>query len=234
MTTIENRPLGILRLDTRFPRIPGDIANPSSYSFPVTIKVVPNAVFSRAEKVGDEEVLALFLEAALELEADGVFAVTTSCGFLSQYQSQIATALKVPVFLSSLLQIPLAHLMTGRRVGVITARAETLTEDHLRASGWRPDIPLAVGGLEGRPYFAGSILDDAEDISPEHIQNEVMDTARELSEIHPDIGSFVFECHNLAPYAGMVAEEFQKPVFDIVAMAHWVHANVIKRGFARY
>jgi hypothetical protein len=230
---MENRPLGILRLDTRFPRIPGDIANPASYSFPVTIKVVPNAVFSGAERVGDREVLALFLEAALELEADGVFAVTTSCGFLSQYQSRIAGALKVPVFLSSLLQIPLAHRMTGRRVGVITARAVTLTDEHLKASGWTPDIPLAVGGLEGKPHFAASILADAEDLSPEHIQNEVMEAARELMEKHPDIGSFVFECHNLAPYAGMVAEAFQKPVFDIVAMAHWVQANVFKRGFAR-
>lgn len=231
--TLENRPLGILQLDTRFPRIPGDVANPASYSFPVKIKVVPGADFTRAEKVGDREILALFLDAALELEAGGVFAVTTSCGFLSQYQSRIARALKTPVFLSALLQIPLAHFMTGRRVGLITARAETLTEHHLRSSGWRPDIPLAVGGLEAKPCFAGSILADAEDISPEDIQKEVVETARELSEKHPDLGSFVFECHNLAPYAATVVEEFRKPVFDIVALAHWVHANVFKRDFAR-
>ena len=225
------RPLGILQLDTRFPRIPGDIANPDSYDFPVAVKVVSGAVFTRAEKVGDREILELFLQAALELEDEGVFAVTTSCGFLSQYQKEIARALEIPVFLSALLQIPLAHTLTGSRVGIITARARTLAEDHLVASGWRPDIPIAVAGLEEKPCFAASILADADCISPEGIQEEVLEAAGDLLDKHPDLGSFVLECHNLAPYASKVAENFRKPVFDIVAMAHWVYANVFKKRF---
>jgi hypothetical protein len=38
-----NKTLGIMQLDTRFPRIRGDIANRESYAFPVNIKIVSGA-----------------------------------------------------------------------------------------------------------------------------------------------------------------------------------------------
>ncbi len=39
--------IGILMLDTRFPRPPGDIGNARSYDFPVRYKIVRNAYTDR-------------------------------------------------------------------------------------------------------------------------------------------------------------------------------------------
>ena len=79
--------IGILMLDTIFPRIPGDIGNACSYNFPVRYKVVKGA---KTDKImGDEpdlDMLDPFIQAAQELEREGVKAITTICGFLSAFQ----------------------------------------------------------------------------------------------------------------------------------------------------
>ena len=73
------------------------------------------------------------LEAALSLEMQGVKAITGSCGFLALYQSVLVNAVQIPVFSSSLIQVPLAYQMTGRKVGVITADATILNSHYLKA-----------------------------------------------------------------------------------------------------
>lgn len=231
MRSLQEKPLGIMQLDTRFPRIPGDVANPKSYEFPIIIKVVSGANFKKAEKAGDPDVLALFLEAALELESQGVFAITTSCGFLAAYQRELASSVNVPVFLSSLLQIPMVQIMTGGRVGIVTARAATFTDEHLRAAGVSSDILTAVAGLENMPAFQECVLADGPKIDPERIETEVLEATGAMLKHHSDIGAFVFECHNLAPYGPAVVEAFGKPVFDIITLAHFVRDGVFKRGF---
>lgn len=227
----QQKVLGIMQLDTRFPRIQGDIGNHESYDFPVNIKIVSGASVQRVVMEGDPTLLAPFLEAARELEREGVCAITTSCGFLAPFQQEIAAAVDVPVFLSSLVQIPLAHLMTQGRIGIVTANGTSLLERHFRAAGVSPTIPLAVRGLHDKPSFATTILDDTETIDPGQIEQEVVEAVQELMGVYPDIGAFVFECHNLAPYAPAVVEATGKPVFDIIEFAHWIYGTIVKRTF---
>lgn len=231
--TLPQKVLGIMQLDTRFPRIPGDIGNPESYDFPVKIKIVSGASVQRVVVEGDPALLTPFLEAARELEAEGVFAITTSCGFLAPFQQEIAAAVNVPVFLSSLIQIPLAYMMTQGRIGIVTANGESLLERHFRGAGVSESIPLAIRGLHDKPSFTKTILEDTEAINPKQIEQEVLEAAQELVATYPDIGAFVFECHNLAPYAPAVVEAVKKPVFDIIAFAHWVYGTVAKREFVQ-
>src|SRR5437763_6126190 len=99
--------VGILMLETRFPRIPGDMGNSLTWPFPVLYKVVPGAaprrvVFDRAQGLLDA-----FLAAAAKLVRLGADGITTTCGFLSLYQSEIAAHVGVPVEASSLMQMPL-------------------------------------------------------------------------------------------------------------------------------
>ena len=224
-------PLGVLILDTRFPRGRGDIGNIESYDFPVLLKTVQGATVDRVVKQGDPTLLAPFMAAAKELEAQGACAITTSCGFLAPFQADVAKAINIPVFLSSLMQIPLAYMMTQRRIGLVTANGETLTPRHFQAAGVSEDIPLSIKGLQTYPAFYEWIFTDRETIDVQAVQRAVLEAAEALISEHPDIGALVFECHNLAPYAPVVAQATQRPVFDIIAFAHWVYSTMAKREF---
>ena len=98
--------LGVLMLDTRFPRAIGDVGNPKSFAMPVRHRVVAGASPQRVVGEGDPALLQPFIDAARQLVDDGARAITTSCGFLVLFQQALQTALPVPVWTSSLLKLP--------------------------------------------------------------------------------------------------------------------------------
>ena len=226
--------LGIMMLDTSFPRIPGDVGNELSYNFPIRKKTITGATVQRVVFEADPTLLESFIEGARELETAGVSAITSSCGFLSPLQEQVARAVQIPVFLSSLMQVPLAHITTQGRVGILTANAASLTDIVLRSAGIAPHVPLAIAGLQDVPAFRDPILQDGAELQVEQVELEIVALARNLRREYPDIGSFVFECHNLAPYGRAVQAATGKPVFDIIDFATWIYGAIEKRAFPRH
>src|SRR3954451_1182549 len=143
-------PLGILTLEARFPRIPGDMGNATTWPFPVLYRVVRGASPERVVLQGARGLLPAFIEAAQELVQLGAEAITTNCGFLSLFQREIAAAVGVPVATSALMQVPWvqATLPPGKRVGLVTVSGTTLSAAHLEAAGVPLDTPL-VGTEHG-------------------------------------------------------------------------------------
>jgi len=154
--------VGILMLDTRFPRIPGDMGNATTFPFPVRYHRVQGANPDLVVRRGAEGLLPAFVDGARQLEREGVGAVTTNCGFLVKFQRELAAAVTVPVFTSSLLLVPLVHQMLprGRRVGIMTVSAATLGPEHLEGAGIGGDIPIAVAGMETEKEFTRVLLGD--------------------------------------------------------------------------
>ena len=226
--------LGIMLLDTSFPRIPGDVGNELSYNFPIQMKTITGASVQRVVFEPDPTLVEAFIEGARELEMRGVSAITSSCGFLSPLQEQVARAVQVPVFLSSLMQVPIAHTCTQGRVAILTANADSLTEIVLSSAGIAPNIPLAIAGLQDVPAFRDPILQDGAELRVEQVELEIVALARNLLHDYPDIGSFVLECHNLAPYSRALQAATGKPVFDIIDFATWIYGTVEKRAFPRH
>src|ERR1051326_2344380 len=141
--------VGILMLDTRFPRIPGDMGHAGTFDFPVRYHRVAGASPDRVVRQGHRDLLPAFVEGARFLEREGVRAITTNCGFLAQFQSELAAAVAVPVFTSSLTLVPLVSRMLapGRAVGVLTVDASSLRPAHFAGAGIGADIPVGVAGL---------------------------------------------------------------------------------------
>src|ERR1700738_4115432 len=154
--------VGILMLEARFPRIPGDMGNAETWPFPVLYKVVPGASPRRVVCERAEGLLDRFLAAAKELVRLGADGITTTCGFLSLYQRDIAAHVGVPVAASSLMQIPFIErvLPPSKRVGILTVSAASLTADHLRAAGADPATPIV--GTDGGSEFSRVMLNDDE------------------------------------------------------------------------
>lgn len=217
--------VGILMLDTRFPRIPGDMGNAATFPFPVRYQRVPGADPDLVVRRGAAALLPAFVAGARALASEGVGAITTNCGFLAKFQREMAAAVAVPVFTSSLLLVPLVHrlLPAGRRVGIMTVNGASLGPEHLQGAGITPDIPIAVAGLEGEKEFTRVLLDDEMELDVDAARAEHVAVARRLIAGHPDVGAIVLECTNMPPYTADVQRETGLPVFDIVSLVTMVH-----------
>lgn len=218
-------PVGILMLDTRFPRIPGDIGNAATWPFPVSFRIVQGA--DVAEIVRDLTTtrwLQPFIDAALELQEMGVSTITTSCGFLALFQPEIQRQVRVPFLSSSLLQIPwlLTLLPPDKRVGVMTIEKDALTDNHFRAAGIADRQRLDVIGMdEVDGYFNRQILGNQLELDVERAADEHEAAAQLLLERHPDVGAIVLECTNMPPYADRIRAATSLPVYDITTLVRW-------------
>lgn len=217
--------VGILMLDTQFPRIPGEMGNATTFPFPVRYHRVSGAAPDLVVRRGAEGLLDNFVDAARFLEREGVGAITTNCGFLVKFQKQMAAAVRIPVFTSSLLLVPLVHRMLapGRRVGVMTVNKPSLTPEHLAGAGIGGDIPLAVVGMETEKEFTRVMLDNELELDVDAARDEHIRVARRFVGEYPDIGAIVLECTNMPPYADDIRRETGVPVFDIISLVRMAH-----------
>jgi Asp/Glu/hydantoin racemase len=220
--------IGILMLDTKFPRIPGDIGNALTFDFPVKYKKVKGATSQRVVREADPSLIAPFIEAARELEEEGVSAITTSCGFLAIFHKYLADAVSIPVFTSSLLQVPIVFRMLkkGQKVGIMTASRPHLTELHFKGAGIK-DIPLVIYGMEEQEEFPAVFLDQKETLDIEKAESEMVQVATKMVSENPDVGAIVFECTNMPPFRKAVQQAVNLPVFDIVTLMNYVYDSVI-------
>jgi hypothetical protein len=227
--------VGILMLDTRFPRIPGDMGNATTFPFPVRYHRVTGASPDVVVRRGAAGLLPDFVEGARALEREGVGAITTNCGFLVKYQRELAAAVTVPVFTSSLLLVPLVHRMLapGRRVGLMTVNASSLSPEHFTGAGIGPEISLAVAGMEGEKEFTRVMLGDELEMDVDLAREEHVRVARRLMSEHPDIGAIVLECTNMPPYAADIQRETGRPVFDITTLVRMAHDALAAGGGPR-
>ena len=222
--TLYGLPVGILMLDTRFPRPPGDVGNASTWPFPVRYRIVKGAE-SRVVIGDGMKMLGPFTEAARELEADGVKMITTSCGFLAVAQRELQAAVRVPVLTSSLLQVPLAAqlIRPDQRVAIITSR-DQLTERHFEGTGWSSTtIPVHVTVLpEGAQMTKvySSMVPEAPrpEADQDVLESDLVDAATGTLRDHPDVGAFVLECTNYVPYSGAIRRATGLPVFDLYTL----------------
>jgi hypothetical protein len=225
-------PLGILMLEARFPRIPGDMGNAATWPFPVLYRVVKGATPEKVVLGRAAGLLPDFIEAAKDLVQLGAEAITTNCGFLSVFQAEIAAAVGVPVATSSLIQVPWvqATLPPGKRVGLVTVSGSTLSPAHLESAGVPLDTPLA-GTENGKEFFRVLIKAEKEDMDVALAERDVVEAGRELVAGHPDVGAIVLECTNMPPYAAALQAEVGLPVYDIYSMITWFHAGLRPRVF---
>lgn len=223
--------LGILMLDARFPRIPGDMGNAGTWPFPVLYKVVRGASPELVVRRGAEGTLPLFIDASRELVDIGADGITTNCGFLALFQKELQEAVPVPVLTSSLLQIAQVArtLPPGKRVGVVTISAGTLTVRHLEAAGAPADTPIV--GTDNGLEFSRVILGNELRLDRAAAERDVVNAALALKEAHPDVGAIVLECTNMCPYTASVRRATGLPVFDIYSLVHWFQLGLAPHSF---
>lgn len=224
--------VGILMVKSTFRRYLGDVGNAQTWGFPVQYRIVEDAVPSRMTELHNSSLLEPFKKAADELIEAGVDGITTTCGFLSIYQRELADHCSVPVATSSLLQVPMVERMlpTGKRVGILTYNGEVLNGPYLDAVGIAQDTP--VGGMPQDSNFVRWIKQGDNSVTYDTLRREVVETAEALLRKHPDIGAIVSECTNLAPFTSDINDRLGIPVYDTVSMINLFHAGLRPTRYA--
>lgn len=232
----DGEPIGILILDAAYPCIPGNVGNATTYDFPVRYKEIKGSSIERLLNERDPSLLEPFIQGAKELEAEGVRAITGACGFMALFQPQVAAAVNVPVFLSSLLQVPFVWrtLKPGQKIGVISANASVLTDEHFLNVGVTKDIPLAVYGMEDQYEFRSSVLEEKGTLDSDQVEREILGVVDRMIAENPEVAAIVLECSDLPPYAAAVHARTGLPVFDFITMIRYVHSALEPRTYNGY
>jgi len=226
--------IGVLGLESHFPKPPGHIKNQEGLGFPVLYETIHGATIAELIESPSVEYIQPFIEAAKRLEQEGVGAITGSCGFLALFQKELANAVNIPVFASSLIQVPLVYNMLGedKIVGVLTANASKLTNAHFAAVG-ADNIPVAIQGLEDSAEFREVILEaKRNDMNISLIEKEVMHAVKKLQKENPNMGALVLECTDLPPFSSMIQSQLNIPIFDLTTLTKMIHDVVLRKPYS--
>lgn len=217
-------PEGLMQLE----RMNGNSTNPNSYPFPVKMVEVKGANTETVIIHPSREVLARMIDTVKEMEKEGICAVTTSCGFNAVFQKELSEAVNIPVFTSSILQVPFAQAIIGKdkEVGIITANKGSLTREHMRACNITDESNVYVIGLEDCKEWR-KIFDEPDNpFDMEAVSKEILGAVEKGFEDHPNTAIIVLECTDLPPYAQQIREKFGVPVFDINSMIGYVAMSI--------
>ncbi|MEH6946983.1 aspartate/glutamate racemase family protein [Bacillus sp. JJ634] len=216
--------VGILYLDECwYPVLPGNVANLSTYTFPVRLKKVPNCTTSRLLD-GDERLLESIIEAAKELEAEGARAISAACGFFGNFQDKVADAVDIPVYLSSVVQVPWIKtgLKSNQKIGILTAYANGMKENLFKSCGIFDPSVCVIKDLSKLPEFS-AIIENRGTFDNEKVRNEVVTATINLVNDNPDIAAILLECSDLPPYAADIQRHVKLPTYDFITLINWIH-----------
>jgi Asp/Glu/hydantoin racemase len=222
--------IGILMMDTVFPRLVGDLGNARTFNIPVKYYTVRNVSTDKLNASNAEEILLKpFIEAAIELEKEGCRAITTSCSFLTGFQKQLADAVHIPVFTNTLMLAPFIHTMLNSKlkIGIFTERADLIHEDYFKQLGWSSnDIPVSISGMaEDSPFAKLFILDNLEE-DFEVLEECIKELTLRHMEQNPDTGAIILECTNFSPFTNLIQDISGVPVFGINQLLEYIDSCI--------
>ena len=223
--------IGVLMLDSRFPRIIGDVGNAKTWNFPVLYEVVKGFKPEKVVLNLDMNDIEPFIEAALDLQNKGVRAITTSCGFLAMFQEEMAKRLSIPVFTSALVMLPMLCRMSGK-VLVLSANSDTLTQRHLEACcGDLSGFDYKIIGTQHEENFTDFTVHNWLQVDTDLCEQEILSVLHSELDKDDSYKCILLECTNLPPYSDAIRKEFDLPVFDIVTLMNFVHASLEMNDF---
>ena len=225
-------PVGIITVDLPYPKLPGNVANATTFPFPVRYQKVRFEIESLFE--GKKEIEEMIVNAAKALEAEGVRAIAGACGYFAHFQQVVAEAVNIPVYLSSLCQIPLITigLKKDQKILILAASGKDLNQELFHKLGIQADNCLIqdIGNLDSfAPIrWSGTRLDNKK------LTEDLVNLVESQLSAHPETGAVLLECSDLPPYAMSIQEATGIPVFDFNTMINWVESAVVQRGYTGY
>ncbi len=229
---MEKALIGVLAWDcassdtlSQLEKMHGNILNPETFDFPLKIARVKGANYKTIVESPDFAILENMIDSANMLKKEGVKVITTSCGFNAFFQERLADAVDIPVFASSLIQVPMLHrsLKSGQAIGIITAEKQYLTHEHFANTGISEHIPLRIAEVAKVGEFASLRNNPSYKLDADLFVRQVTEIAEKLVADNPNIAAIVLECTDLPPCSAAIRKSTGLAVFDIVTLLKMVH-----------
>ena len=178
--------------------------------------------------------------AAKKLEKMGCRAIAAECGYFAYFQREIAGLVDIPVFMSSLLQVPLAQQLIGpeKVVGILMARKAQLRDNHLESVGVKIGSNYVVEGAEDdgkcpqfenlwyapvRPEKPQAYYDTAEE--------DFLRVAVDFYNMHPNMGAMMLECTGMQPFARAIQRAIDIPIFSWGTLLDYAYSVSVHRDY---
>ena len=234
--------LGVILLDDTYPGFPGDVRNPSAFPYPIQYEVAENLAIAELVLDPDKDKYAdVIIKAARKLEKMGCRAILAECGYFAYFQKQVAEAVNVPVFMSSLLQVGWAQQLIGPQqvVGLFMSMKKSLLDEHLQGVGIRLDSNFVVGGAmdDGKCrqfYNLWSCEGERPEVphaSYEEACNDFVEVGVDFYRQHANMGAMVLECTGFPPFARSLQREIQIPVFSWGTLMDFAFSVCVHRDY---
>ena len=225
--------IGMLCAEWHIPFIPGDLNNAGTFPFPVRYESVAGVSGADVLRGNGDSYAKIMVDAAKKLEAEGVRAITGNCGFMATFQEEVASQVNIPVFLTSLVQIPMLLNMYGKEhhIAILTANSASLTDELLAGAGIADSSRLTVQGMETYSHFNDVILKELGTLDEDKMRAEAVQAAKDAIKRDPKIRAFMLECSDLPPYSKAIEAATGLPVFDWANFITYVYNATVPHDY---
>ncbi|XP_074636194.1 uncharacterized protein LOC141894421 [Acropora palmata] len=220
--------LGVIRLDYDYPPAPGDIDHPDSFNCDVYYKVVPGLTFEMCQKGKmTADVEKRFKQSIKWLVKEKkVNGITGDCGFMMNFQSIARQITKIPIFMSSLCQLPAVTCGYAEKEQMIIMTANGKSLEPMRGlirdecGVDTEDKRYNIVGCEDVPHF-GQAVANGDKVNTKEATPGIVKKAVEALKKYPKSRAFLLECTELPPYSDAIRFHTGLPVYDSITACHF-------------
>lgn len=226
--------VGIMYIENvNYPFLPGNVVNANTYDFPVRMLPVTGLTNDRLFNADPEIADDLIALARHMVDNEGVRAISSACGFFGNYHDKVASAVDVPVALSSLVQLPWTNSMLkpGQKIGILTASAASINEELFRACGITNCDNVVIQGIDHTKEMT-AVVDMRGSMDNGVANREILEAAWTLRSENEDLGAVLLECSDMPPYASEIQRITQLPVFDFITLIRYLHNAVNQKPYS--
>ncbi len=233
--------IGIMILDDVYPGFPGDVRNASGFPYPIQYEIVEGIDIKQLIWNKDKSpCLKPILKAAKKLEKMGCRAIAAECGYFAYFQPEVADAVDIPVFMSSLLQVPLIQQVIGPKkdVGIVCYQKQFLTDTHLEKVGISLDSNYIIAGASDD--YGCTELDklwnwEVRSEKPEAVykiqKQQMVDACVDFCKKYSSIDALMLECTGMQPFARAIQQQVDMPVFSWGTILDYAYSVVAHRDY---
>ena len=219
--------LCVLQLDTKFPRLPGDVACRETFTENIRLVRIKNAYVKNIVSSRPENRQFFRFKAEVCIAKEKI--ITTSCGFTYYWQNTLNSLTQSEVITSALCclneqrkifddnQILILTFDEKRIRALINSRSSTPFKGH-------------IGGLTNNDELYKAIINDSDYFSFQLVQKE-MSKMLETYLKEKDIKLLILECTNMVPFKKAFKDFFEGKIIDILTLINEKMPGCVRPNF---